>query len=313
MNKNFFLGVNTGYYEFGIPTEECLRFYRERSGNDIYCSIVGNIVIKNGFATNNSAGIMSDHKSWTILASEIERNGTLPGIQLSSTWENYEGQKTFTNLYWEQFVKATKDNLHNININTLFENIKLSFDLAIFHNFKHIQIHAAHGYLLSLLLDPYFYYDTDLIVKELTDLAIYYKDRVEISIRLSGYCGLEETAEEKRLRKIKKLFNNTFDYIDLSEGYYNYKKMLIYPHSQEMRKNRLERCISIAKLFPTQKFIFSSCNTSDVADLDNVHVGYCRNIIANPKFFVNKLQICNLCGDCHYFSNDMTKLSCSKW
>jgi len=54
MNKGFFLAVNTGYFYDGIPTQECLNFYKARSGHGIYCAIVGNTVIKNGYSTNRS-------------------------------------------------------------------------------------------------------------------------------------------------------------------------------------------------------------------------------------------------------------------
>ncbi len=93
--KFFFLPVNTGFGINGEPDNKLIDFYKKRSGNSIHCSIVGNIVIPNGFGSNNQCLFISQSDKWKQLSSAINENGTIAGIQLSSTWPDYKGNRGF--------------------------------------------------------------------------------------------------------------------------------------------------------------------------------------------------------------------------
>ena len=106
------------------------------------------------------------------------------------------------------------------------------------------------------------------------------------------------------------------DYYDLSDGFYNIDKKLIYPYSKniECRKNRQ---IDISNTYIQQKFISSglSYGLYDEEILpDNLHIGICRDLIASPNFlnFPNE-KGCSKCSKCHYYSRGKSELECPQW
>jgi 2,4-dienoyl-CoA reductase-like NADH-dependent reductase (Old Yellow Enzyme family) len=214
MTKMFFLPVNTGFFTSGDPNSKALDFYSDRSKHGLYCSIVGNVVVTNGHSTNSSCGVISHNKSWELLANAISNNGAKPGIQLASTWQGYTGQKSFKsstqnaiNYYSDAYKRIT-----NNEVNIFFNNLDFSTKLAISNGFKHIQVHAAHGYLLSLLLDPTFSTMHDHVIKKLIAWNTAIRNQgIETSIRISWESGFDDKLETERQKKISILFKQTFN------------------------------------------------------------------------------------------------------
>ena len=93
--KHFFVALNTGYFQSGTPSEQCIEFYTKRSSKKLYCAIVGNVVIGNGIGVNSHCGKLSSNNRWNDLAIAINTNSTIAGIQLATAWEGYIGQKLF--------------------------------------------------------------------------------------------------------------------------------------------------------------------------------------------------------------------------
>ena len=318
MTKLFFLPVNTGFFTSGNPNSSTLEFYSARSKHGLYCSIIGNVVVASGHSTNSTCGIISHNNNWMLLADAISNNGAKPGIQLSSTWQGYTGQKSFIskpehaiNYYSSAANKITVDEIKNF-----FDNLSYSTELSISKGFKHIQIHAAHGYLLSLLLDPNFSNMHDYVIEKLIAWNNSTKNMaVETSIRVSWESGFNEKTEHYRQKQILCLFNQGFDFVDLSAGYYNLNKHLIYPIQKEVINRRLELGKEIAKNYPNQKFITSGrIDLNHLDDLpENLHVGICRDLIANPDYLLNKKQLCANHFKCHYFSTGKTSIECGVW
>lgn len=314
MNKVFFVAVNNGYYSDGAPTNKCIDFFRERSLNNLFCTIVGNIVIKSGSPSNSSNGAMSDNSRWYDLAKAISDSGAVAGIQLSTTWPNYTGQNVFENHRWSSYEKELKDSFKYFNLEESFENLRYSISQSINHGFKHIQIHAAHGYLYSTLLDPIIYNDYQSTVNGLISIAKYIKTRgCTSSLRISLYCGLSELRENQRIKILGGLVNIGFDYIDVSEGYYNFDKKYIYPSTLTHLNLRNKRSLEFAEKNTSQDFIISGQLNPITIYPKNVYVGICRELIANPMFLINKTKICDNCGECHYYSRGLSELSCPKW
>lgn len=314
--KTFFLAVNTGLSSNSSPNEDCIEFYRERSGNNIDCSIVGNVVITDGFGTNHACSTISDDPAWAELAKSISNNGSIAGIQLSSTWEGYEGIKSFVASREaspiDDYIKKTS-NITPFQIEKIISDLKNSINLSIQAGFTHIQIHAAHGYLFSLLIDPYFCQYSELFQKELKVITLELRNlNIESSIRFSLITG-SQVVDRHRNSLIQEIMELGFDYFDVSFGFYNINKNLIYPVSVSALKSRWSKTVKLAEANRNQSIIASGKLSREVLAIlpDNVHFGYCRDLIANPKFLTeNNGKGCNDCGDCHYYSQGNDHLVC---
>lgn len=312
-DKIFFLPVNTGYFIKNIPTSTCVEFYRKRSYEELYCSIIGNISTIQGYCTNPGTGVISTNSQWDRLSDAIRANGTKPGIQLSRTWPNYVGQTEFKNPDWECYRTDLVVKLKNIDLSELLDDFVNSISLSVSKGFEHLQIHAAHGYLLSCLLDPYLYHCPEKVVDILKQISNSFKDIVELSIRVSAYCGFPENIEACRREILKAIYSNGYEYIDISEGYYNYDKGIIYPNNAQRKDERLRRSLNIAQENPTQKFIISGWSDPLQIPPPNVYKGFCRQLIADPEFAKKLIYSCKECGECHYYSLGRTSLSCGRW
>lgn len=284
MTRIFFLPVNTGYFNQGLPDERTNHFYASRSGNGLYCAIVGNIVIGGGFPTNSSCGSISHHDEWKKLSSAIRDQGARAGIQLSTTWIDYQGQRSFrssTPCEADNNYRSVLTGLSEFTINEIFKNFQQSTLIAANHGFNHIQIHAAHGYLLCIALDPVISPFCDTTAEQLIKWSDYTRQLgLETSIRLSWRSGLDRARDEERQSVLMQLFKSQFSFIDLSAGYYNINKHYIYPQTDEMLSARIQEGIDLANQHPHQDFICSGrVDINTLANWpQNLHAGVCRDL-----------------------------------
>ncbi|MEZ8411787.1 hypothetical protein AB6C71_03450 [Vibrio splendidus] len=316
-HKVFFLAVNTGYGENGNPDSRLINFHRERSGNGIYCSIVGNVVTPKGIGSNDSCLTITDHPNWKCVAEAILDNGSVPGIQLSTAWKGYKGNKHFVSCrsddfseYTEQFLKIT-----SVEIDEIFEDFYNGVNLALDAGYQHIQIHAAHGYLLSLLVDNLFCEESNYTLTKLNELLDHIRFcGAQSSIRFSVKVGIQ-AIDKKRRESIQRILALNADYFDLSFGFYNINKHLIYPTSLAMLKSRFQNSSVLAKENLNKNFIFSGKSLVDFKGSfpDNVSLGICRDLIANPKYLLDNSIGCENNKKCHYYSRGESSLSCEKW
>lgn len=314
--KIFFLAVNTGYVENGLPDKRCIDFYTERSGDPIYCSIVGNVVISDGFGTNNVCSKISKDHNWKQLASAISNNGTKAGIQLSSTWKGYLGNIKFVASRIQDPISDYQNSISKINlkeINSILLNLKASMHLSIESGFQHIQIHAAHGYLFSLLIDPLFNKHSDFFLNELNLIVLSMKEYgIETSIRFSLLTG-SQVLDKQRQPLVDKIMQMGFDFFDVSFGFYNINKNLIYPETESALKSRRSKTIELAKKYPDKNIIISGkMNRKECIGLpENIHLGICRDLIANPNVLVESEDGCKNYKNCHYYSQGKESLECT--
>ncbi|EOV0126158.1 hypothetical protein [Vibrio alginolyticus] len=316
-NKVFFLPVNTGYGKSGNPDNRLIDFHRERSGNGIYCSIIGNVVTPKGFGSNDYCLTITKHKNWKIIAEEILGNGSVPGIQLSTAWKDYKGNQKFVSSssddfsqYTEKFLKVSCS-----EIDEVFDDFYKGVNLALNAGYKHIQIHAAHGYLLSLLVDSVFCENSHYTLTKLSELLDYIRSQnSESSVRFSLKVGIQ-SIDKIRQEGISRILQLNSDYFDISFGFYNINKHLIYPTSVSMLKSRYDNSIALANQYPDKEFIFSGKSLVNFEGEfpSNVSLGICRDLIANPKYLINNTVGCENNKQCHYFSRGERSLSCKKW
>lgn len=317
--RHFFVGVNTGFVTDALPDERFVEFYARRSSPLLHCAIVGNVVIPGGFGSNAQTPIISANNAWRRVASAITERNAIAGIQLASAWDGYVGNRSFRSKSAPTVIEDARVLVRALSDKdqaSLMNSVEHGSILALDAGFRHIQLHAAHGYLFSLLIDPRINSNAPAILDRLSIWASKLQaDSVETSIRISLRTGDSSFDELGRVEFLDKIAQLPFDYVDVSSGFYNIDKKLIYPGRPDIINARREETIFFAQRHPTRSFIYSGRAMSRAAtDLPhNVHIGLCRDLIANPDFLKNASQGCENSGRCHYFSRSKDNITCSQW
>lgn len=317
--KNFFVGLNTGFVFDKRPDQRCCDFYAARSGHGLYCAIVGNVTIPGGIGTNANTAEISDHPAWLRLAHSITKKGALAGIQLATVWPSYTGMKNFVSRVSADEINRYRDMVRSTtadDVERLFRTVQVGSDLAMKAGFGHIQLHAAHGYLVSLLIDRRIYPNADMVLAAIAGWAARCAARgIETSIRVSmrtGDSAFDANGREAFLDQIASL---PVGYVDLSSGFYEIDKRLIYPSLASILRQRREETVAVANRYEYREFIFSGRSLLAIeADFPaNLHIGVCRDLIANPNYLRDKDNGCINAMKCHYYSRGQTQLTCGRW
>lgn len=315
----FFVGLNTGFVAEGKPDKRYVEFYRERSSPHLHCAIIGNVVVPGGHGTNRVSPILSRDEVWAEIASSISASGSLAGIQLATTWINYEGSRTFLSPHRHQAIRSARQvvaDLGRDGLSSVLDSFERAAVIALDHGFTHIQVHAAHGYLPGLMIDRRINPDADWSIERLSLLSIRLREKnVETSIRISlrtGDQAFDQVGSDGFHDEIASL---PFSFIDLSSGYYNIDKRLIYPAIPSVLETRWSDAVSVARRHPSRSFILSGrAMTRHVDGLpSNVNLGICRDLIANPRFLSDRGNGCRNYGKCHYFSRGDEHVTCPQW
>ncbi|WP_159831929.1 hypothetical protein [Novosphingobium sp. TCA1] len=315
----FFVGVNTGFVTDNLPDERYINFYARRSSPLLYCAILGNVVVPDGFGSNAQTPVISDNPVWQRVASAIADRGALPGIQLASAWSGYTGNRRFRSNSPAAVIESARKLLNEMSEDQqlkFLDSLEHGTELALDAGFRHIQLHAAHGYLFNLLIDQRFNSNAPSVLDRLRAWAIKLKAQgVETSIRISlrsGEIRFDQVGGDEFVDKIAQL---PFDYVDVSSGFYNIDKKLIYPGRPDTITARWQETLSFARRHPNQRFIYSGrAITRPKSELPlNVHLGVCRDLIANPDFLQQSAKGCENSGHCHYFSRGQDHVTCSQW
>jgi 2,4-dienoyl-CoA reductase-like NADH-dependent reductase (Old Yellow Enzyme family) len=316
--RTFFLALNTGYVAQEAPSEEAVEFYRERSGNGLYCAIVGNVVTPAGFGTNDVCMRISRSQSWRRLSQAIKGEGAKPGIQLSNAWSTYRGMRSFVARKVSDPINEYRTVIAGISaadVGCIFEDLTSASQLAVSAGFEHVQLHAAHGYLFSLLVDPFFCDHHELAMSLIDKWAREVRALgVETSIRVSLTTGSAACDGAERFKILERLAEVRVDVVDVSDGFYNVDKHLIYPSRPEKLSLRHNATISLAQKYPDRRFILSGkARPESLALTPNLDIGICRDLIANPLFLRSWSNGCENSMKCHFFSRGMSQITCSRW
>lgn len=314
----FFVGVNTGYAREGEPTEEFVSFFEARSSPKLHCSIVGNVVVPGGEPTNSGTAIISASSVWRDLATRIARRGSIPGIQLASTWPGFVACSSFRprdSAAGIERARALINDMSRSDVTSILRSLEAGSRMAVDAGFRHVQLHAAHGYLFNLLLDDRLNRQANEVRLEIADwLRRWNSAAVETSVRISlrsGDAALDGVNTDRFLDALASL---PASYLDVSSGFYAVDKRLIYPARKDVLIERHAQTCALAKAHPSRAFIASGRILESGVDWpSNVHFGVCRDLIANPHFLDDFKNGCENRGKCHYFSRGAPSLTCAKW
>ena len=317
--------INTGLYVDGESTSANKSFFEERARSGVDICMVGNIAVSEGSVPNNSTGVMSSSIKWAELASAIRRAGSTPGIQLSATLPEYRGQTTFTSTkqdkefrsYQRLFDKMTKRDWEHLAV-----KFADAVDLAFEHGFDHVQIHAAHGYAVSIALDPLIN-PASVGIGPMSNLFQHLCNKFgnRSSLRVSWVTGLKHDVERQaRILAFWSPFAPMVE-LDLSNGYYNIDKRLIYPPHKRGEAPYMHNAITLAQDYPYASFIVAGniWNPFILAGCcpPNMHFAIARALIADPNHLISarkkSIMLCDDCGECHFFSTGKRSVTCPKW
>jgi 2,4-dienoyl-CoA reductase-like NADH-dependent reductase (Old Yellow Enzyme family) len=317
--KHFFLGLNTGLVANKLPDGRCCSFYAQRSGHGLYCSIVGNVVIPGGIAPNKNTPEISNSPEWRRLAEAINSNGAVPGIQLATAWEGYSGRKKFISPSSAEEIVRYKRIVAEIStedIKRLFLALRIGTELAADAGFRHVQLHAAHGYLFSLLIDRRLYSHSENVIEKIIEWAGQIGAHgIETSIRFSLRTGDQTFDEVGRDEFLDLMASLPVNYVDVSSGFYDINKRLVYPSHEELLLERRRETVALANRHTGTQFIYSGKSARGFeAELPpNVHIGLCRDLITNPDFLQSRDNGCMNTMKCHWYSRGRDHIDCGRW
>lgn len=325
----FFLApINTGLAQHGAPTTALVDFHRLRAGKSIGVAYVGNIAIHPRHVTN--AGTLhatSDSRLWPELAEAIERAGTVPGAQLatrlaptpaSRAWvrDDEEGAVSELILYL-----AALDTRELDQVAVLFGRAATAMAA---HGFRVLQIHAAHGYLLSQLLTPVLNTRTDeygrdpsLLLRRCAEEIRSAVPTAIVDIRVSLQLGdrLGAGVSQVALDEILKVS----DMISVSGGHYELARQLIYPARRDGENVYLSAANDLARMHADHTWNCAG-NVRSLAGLrlpSNMTVSLGRPLIADPEFVdkslsgrIEEIRACDWNGACHYYTRGRSSIEC---
>ena len=315
----FFVGLNTGYASGGVPDRQFLEFYRQRISTALDCAIVGNVVFPSGFPCNETTPTISGLRVWSEVARTIYDGGSIPGVQLTTAWEGYAGQRKFVARDTAGAIRRCRKVVRGMTkakIGKLFASLDEGTDLALAAGFRHIQLHAAHGYLFSLLVDGRLFPDAGDVLDKIGRWAKRWSSSdVEVSLRFSLRTGDAEFDAKGSTAFHDSVASLPVKYIDVSSGFYNIDKQLIYPARPDVLERRRIETMALANRHQNAEFIYSGRAMRQSSDdlPANVHIGLCRDLIANAQYLAKRSRGCQNSGKCHYYSRGISSLTCALW
>jgi 2,4-dienoyl-CoA reductase-like NADH-dependent reductase (Old Yellow Enzyme family) len=334
--SRFYLApINTGLAPNGKPNERFVEFYKKRSGRSIGITYIGNVSIGKAWCTSSNTPWISypSRRTWEQLSSAIEKNGSVPGIQLACRSARKKPFKGWTrnnpNAVLEdlkrQFCKIDIDVMHRIK-ESFIGSARLSLKLG----FKVIQLHAAHGYFLSQLLDDRINTRGDIygadplgLIRELIACIRNQEEHTFIDLRLSLFDGFEHPEVEftRKSLLLDQILKTQIDIISFSNGTYDFNKQFIYPPIEWGHGPFIKDVTPLAKKYPDIIFNIAG-NIWDIRKIptnipENLSFSIARALIADPELIeksiyghFDQIAWCVRKGSCHYYTKGCSEIYC---
>jgi 2,4-dienoyl-CoA reductase-like NADH-dependent reductase (Old Yellow Enzyme family) len=184
-------------------------------------------LIPGGHGSNASTPTISRTPEWAEVVRGIARGGTLPGIQLTTAWEGYAGSRNFRSSTPREIIRRSREVVHRLGPTGIASTLRAldAADIAMEAGFRHLQVHAAHGYLFSLLVDDRLNEHASEVLERLTGWAVRQSTAgIETSIRISLRTGDGDFDEDGGDNLHPQVARLPFDFVDVSSGFYNIDK-----------------------------------------------------------------------------------------
>lgn len=328
-----FAPINTGFTDYtGVPDDDFVRFHTNRSGNGVGICYVGNVSIDSDYRSNSSTPILNlyHEQKWKELSSGIAQNGSIPAIQIACRFSQAPAIRKWADKNRKQSLNEYSEFLSSFNeseLDIIFEKFVDAAAVGVRVGFEIIQLHAAHGYFLSSLLNPVINKRVDKYccanLGNIKSLIKNVKSRTGalLDVRFSVFDGLEIDFNSEwnfRKRQIIELESAGVDIISLSGGLYDYSKHLIYPGRKEPN---IYLSNALDLLQHTKAIVNVAGNIRKLIDVikfdDRLHFSIGRPLIADPLFIEKSLSFraieineCNYCGQCHYYTRGKEYITC---
>lgn len=326
--------INTGFAKDGVPDKRLVTFHRTRAGLGIGIALVGNVATTLGSRTNDGTAVLSQPHHvprFADIAAAIGQQGTLPGIQIGDTpdWLGKTSRWKATNQNEE--VERLREHVQALSaqaLDELLERFEQTVSLAVQAGFRVVEVHAAHGYSLALLLDPDTNRRTDRFASDGPWLAEFCRrmraglgEQSLLAFRVSGFTGLRDRNADLRRTQIlwSRLSSYGADILDLSAGLYTINRTLIYP-KQECGPANLDFVEPLSRV-PGVVIVSGAIRDLGLVGRlpSNVLIGLGRPLLADPRL-VDKLlggracdvvPCCNR-GQCHYGTTSQPSIACGQ-
>jgi 2,4-dienoyl-CoA reductase-like NADH-dependent reductase (Old Yellow Enzyme family) len=325
--------INTGFVHDGLPTARMIDFHARRSGPAIGVSMVGNVAVNENAGTNPSTAVLNSKISaaaFSELAIVITRMGSVAGIQLANSPAMLAPRRSWKVLDIPQEIRRLRRIISAFSVDELrrvADQFVTSSQLAVGSGFQVVQLHAAHGYLLSLLLtteanirDDEFGHSATWFEELIGRIRMSIGDAI-LSVRLSALRGLSAVDEEMAWTRAvsTRAVQAGADIIDYSAGLYTVSRRMIYPGREYAAPVYLEHLpdicgnedhlIAVAGRLSLDKLgMFQASRTL-------VNVG--RPLLADSAYCDKwrlgegeTVRACILSNRCHYFSRGLSHIEC---
>jgi 2,4-dienoyl-CoA reductase-like NADH-dependent reductase (Old Yellow Enzyme family) len=325
-SRYFFAAVNTGMANGGSPTPRLIEFHGNRSGPSIGISYVGNVALSRDVVTNSGTLYFGGSKEpWDDLVGVIRAHGSIPGIQLAARlgagapprrWGLPEPKKRLAEIR-DAFSSLSDGDLYEI-VGAFASSARTAAEFG----FGAIQIHAAHGYLLSQSLNAEINCRTGVLgrpgvlVGQVVEAVRAAAPRAIIDVRIS----LTDFDEAKRDAILGGLIESEPDLISVSSGSYELSRSLIYPSRRAGENVYLEDVLPLCSRWPTQWWNVAG-NIRKIPPIlnapRNLTFALGRPLIADPEFVAKHLagevaaiRECQWTGRCHYYTRGTAHIEC---
>lgn len=334
-NSRYFLApINTGYANNGTPSNKLLKFHKQFLNKYLGVNYIGNIAIDKDAVTNpNTLYIKEqDLQKWIKLPSSLHGKYTKIGAQLAASISSITPQRNWVNSKIESYLNTAKEEFssHNLNnILNIFDKFVSNANVLNSIGFNVVQIHAAHGYLLSKMINKNINRRTDIIGEKPYSMLLQLGKAIKesnpdllLDIRVSMLNGINN--KDKEIKETSDLLNmisnSYFDIISLSNGFYNIDKRYIYPPKNWGHTCFLNIVRRFANNFPNQIFNYSGnvWNINRLENIpDNLTFSIGRALLNDPKFIKksynnewDESNYLNHNSNYHYYSKNKQNISC---
>ncbi len=333
--SRFFLApINPGLAEAGTPTPRFSRFFRSRAGLGTGICYVGNVALAPDLTSNSATVVLTDRdaRAWSELAQGIREAGSVPGIQLACGASSPTPTRSWFSspTAYVESAQAQILAMSTADLSALASLFVSKARMAVRAGFLVVQIHAAHGYLLSKLLSRKINLRRDrfgadplhmlrLIVTGIRESC----PAVTLDVRVSRLEGLEDGEEDRYRRNlILEVATLDVDMISLTNGVYDVTKRLIYPPSAwghaPFVPSAIPYCLAVPdKLWNVCGNIWNPALLNVRTLPANLTFSLARALIADPTLLSrdwspNQGPLCDRCDRCHYYSLGSREIACPR-